>query len=364
MALLFADNFQQYAVSDTEDASTMTDGEVYAETLHTWIKDDPDSTATTQCLMITADAVTNEDGVLRKVLPAGAQTVGCAFRLWLDNLPATQGAEPVIFTMRDSTNEDIVGIRVRTDGYIEARRGPNLESFFVSSGGTLLGTTTGPAIVAGAWQQVEVKILSDATVGTVQVKVDGIQVLNLSGKNTGGAECTQIAHVQYHAAGAQFYMKDYAVWNTTGSNNNDFLGNFFVHSMIPDGDVSGTWSLTGAATAFEAIDESPAPDDDTSYMSSAWPAATAQICTVSDLPPEATRVLGMMTMVRAIKTDGGDGNLTASLVSATNTVDGADTPVTTAYSYWTDIFETDPDTSAIWTVAAANAVKLKINRTL
>jgi hypothetical protein len=356
MALLWCDNFQQYGTG--YEPSPMTEGEVYGETSEIYVEVDPDPSGSDLVLRIHNNVGSGDHGALRKVLPASETTLGCGFRLWLDNLPLIEAQQPLIFVARDGANADICGVSVRTDGYLIARTGTGLTT---ATNGTVIGTSSGPAITAGAWQQVEIKMVLDAVAGSVEVRVDGVVKLNLTGVNTGTGPMTQIAHT-LAAANSNWYMKDYFIWNTSGSINNTFFGNCFVHSMIPDGDVSGTWSLTGAANAYQAIDEVD-PDDDTTYISSAWPAATAEVVTVSDLPPEATRVIGLMSLVRAIKTDGGDADLVASLVSTTNTVDGATTPITTAYAYWADVFETDPDTSAAWSVAAANAVKLKLNRT-
>jgi hypothetical protein len=362
MALLFCDNFQRYGTGTlASPPAELTEGEVYAEATYINPATDPDPSGSGLVLQIGSNSASNIDGTLRKVLPAAATTIGCGFRFWVDDLPSSSAAQPLIFAANDSGNVNIIGAKVRTDGYIEVRRGANLIEDVFWPSIPLVATSAGPVITAGAWQQIEIKLVIDASAGSIEIRVDGVVAINATGVNTGSVSSTQIVHVQPRTNG-NWYMKDYFIWDTSGSLNNSFFGNCFVHSLVPDGDVSGTWTALGGGMSYTEIDEAD-PDDDTSYISSAWPAATAEVVTLSDLPPEATRVLGMMTLIRAKKTDGGDATLVSSLVSTTNTVDGAATPITTAYSYWTDIFETDPDTSAAWTVAAANAVKLKLDRT-
>lgn len=364
MALLFCDNFQQYGTG--ADPVPMTEGEVYALVSDCEIVDDPEPSITESVLHVKWSF--GASGLIRKVLPAtivAGDPVGVGFRLWMDALPSSVGNLAYICVLRDGSNQDVVGIRVRTDGYLEALEGSNILDNGFAGGSTIIGASSGPCIFAGTWQQVEVKFVVDGAAGSVEVRVDGALKLNLTGVDTGTVDVTQLIHCNRNtgaSSSSTFHMKDYFIWDDTGTYNNDFLGNCFVHSLIPDGDVSGTWTASGGGFSYADIDDA-SPDDNTTYISSAWPAATAEVVTLSDLPPDATRVLGMMSLVRAIKTDGGDASLVTSLVSTTNTVDGDTTPITTSYSYWTDIFEEDPDTSAAWTVAATNAVKLKINRT-
>jgi hypothetical protein len=70
-----------------------------------------------------------------------------------------------------------------------------------------------------------------------------------------------------------------------------------------------------------------------------------------------------MTIVRAAKTDGGDGSLQVSVVSSGTAGDGTNRPITVAQTYWTDVHDLDPHTSAAWTPTTVNAAQLKINRT-
>ena len=69
-------------------------------------------------------------------------------------------------------------------------------------------------------------------------------------------------------------------------------------------------------------------------------------------------------MVRARKIDGGDANLQTSLISGGDVDPSADRPITTTFTYWYDISETDPDTGNAWTPASFDAANVEIDRTL
>lgn len=366
--LQWLDNFQQYGTN----SSLMLNGpyaQIYTSAgggATPSIVVDPDPTAGgTTVLKVPDGQIVNTGsnapwgGAVRKVVPTPVASIGVMYRLWLDHLPSDSSHRPLV-ALTDTANTNQLEIIVTAVGIVQVYRG-SVDT------GTLLGESA-IAVVANAWQHFEIKVVIGAA-GSVEIRVESITILNLAGVNTQGGLTTVgnviLAHAATTAAtSGTAYYKDFAIWDTTGSLNNSFLGTCFVYSMRPDSDVSGTWSITGGAGSGWASINETNPDDDTKYVSSPWPAATADVFTVTDLPTDATTVKGMMSMVRSRKSDGGDGQLQVSLVSGSSTGNGSNRPITTAYTYWTDIFETDPATAAAWTVAAANAVKLKLDRTL
>jgi hypothetical protein len=71
-----------------------------------------------------------------------------------------------------------------------------------------------------------------------------------------------------------------------------------------------------------------------------------------------------MPIHRSRKTDGGDGNMQLGVISAAATGLGSNRPITTAYTYWYDIFDADPNGAAAWTRISFNAINLQLNRTV
>jgi hypothetical protein len=88
---------------------------------------------------------------------------------------------------------------------------------------------------------------------------------------------------------------------------------------------------------------------------------------MTSLTGDITSIKCVMTMVRAAKTDGGDGSLQNGLISHPSagpvTGLGQDRPITTAQTYWRDVFELDPKTAAPWLPSSVNQAHLQINRT-
>lgn len=89
------------------------------------------------------------------------------------------------------------------------------------------------------------------------------------------------------------------------------------------------------------------------------------IVSFTDLDADVTSVKGIMSIQRAAKTDGGDGNLQVSLSpNGTDWDDGTDTPLTTAQTYHWDTSEVSPASAGPWLPAEVNTLQGKLNRTL
>lgn len=356
MAINWMDNFTIYG-TDGGRVARLLNG-VYAEAPGSVdLVADPDPTAGGTFVLKLGPLIGTR---VRKVLPTARTTIGVAARYWMSALPDVAGGGPNI-SWRDSGNVVHCYWTVDPSGNIQAYRLDN-------AGPVLLGATANPVLVANAWQHVESKVLLDVAAGTFEVRVEGIVVLNLAGirttTNVAGAvlSCQNIQFL--NSNDITFYVKDYIVWDITTGFNNNFMGSCQVFKIIPSADVALNWTPSSGGTGFNLINETT-PDDDVNYISAPAPGIPAAYkCALSDLPVTVTSVRGVMPIHRSRKTDGGDGNIQIGAISGASTGLGADRPITTAYTYWWDLFDTDPATAAAWTRLSVNAMNLQINRTL
>jgi len=139
---------------------------------------------------------------------------------------------------RDVSGNVIVGIGVNSsNGVITAYRGGIVANI---SSGTSIGSSA-----AGAWplgpgvHMYEMQVYRHASAGTVEVRVDGITVLNLSGVNTAGGT-TDIAGCQWYSSSS--YTQDHYVNDDTGSSPTGFVGDIRNEMLLP--------SANGAHTDF------------------------------------------------------------------------------------------------------------------
>lgn len=370
MALIWADDFRSYGTGSNSRV-VMKDG-LYAQTendLNTQagqitVVDDPDvsADASSVALRFSNNVSGLGDNIVRWVNPSGAlTTIGVAFRLWPVTLP-TDDEKAFALHFRNSSNADNCLLELMTTGQLRIRRG--------GEGGTVLGTSSIPVVTAASWSHIEIKVTFSDTVGTTEVRVNGVEVSGLSltgidNVNTAEQSCSQIAFVQ-RASGSsakqEYNIKDFIVWDTTGSQNNDFFGTVQVLRLAPTADSSFNWAPSTGSTGWDLIDETGPSDAD--FISAADPPPAASSFEFENLPEDITSVRGLITLVRARKSDGGDGNLQVSLTSGGVDDAGADRPITTAYAYWWDVSELDPNTASAWTKSSVDAATIKVNRTL
>lgn len=298
----------------------------------------------------------NNKSHIRYVLATPSDVLGIASRMWLANLPITDLMVPGPHQFNDGSNNPITTLTVDTTGRFTLRSG--------DWNGAELGSSDGPVVTANGWYHVETWI--DIGAGTAEVRVEGIPVIELTGIDLGADDVAQVNVIDRPtgaSSGVTMYLKDLIIMDDSGTHNTTFIGTCLVVSLVPNGDTSLNWTPTGAANGWSILDNSP-PQDGVMYITAPNPPPAAYVGTLTDLPPDVTSVKGLMSMVRAAKTDGGDANLQVGIKSAVATDLGADRPITVAQTYWRDVSEEDPDTMAPWTVNATNAAKIQLNRTV
>lgn len=345
MALIWIDGFDHYGAGSTPGTDNMLAG-VYAAV--TAGVSPSTSTARTGTHSLVAATGNN----VRRILGAPKTGVGFGMACFLSALPSgTDNGAICIFS--DASAAGIVSITMDATGKIRAKLG--------GVGGTLLGQTASPVLVAGAYQHVEVFCKISATVGVVQVRVNEVMALNLTGLNTG---TVSIENVEFIGA-FNGWVDDIFCWDDTGASNNTFIGGRRVFTVQPDADtVVADFAIVGATTGWDAINDA-APDGDTSYIVASPLSGPPKVSEfdLSSLPSGITAINGMQSYVNAKKTDAGGANLKASVLSAAAVAAGIDRPITTTYAYCADVFEVDPNTGAPWTSTAINDCKLRLERT-
>lgn len=338
------DNFVIYGTDET----LLTDGVYAGIDGNVTLVTDPDGSggAALRVYSFSGGATTH----LRYALQSGpVNKLGIAQRFWFNSLP-TSGSNGGRLSWRDVGNTVRAELQVLSTGALQ-----------MTVNGVIVETTAVPVITANAWWHVEAMYDADgAGSADYEVRVEGITVLT----GTVAAHANIPAQVGWGSttfSGGSGYIKDLVLWNGTGALNNSFLGSVLVHNLTPLSDVALNWALVGGASGFSILDN--IPPNDAQYIQATDPPPAAYVASLSDLPPETTSVKAVMTMVRAAKSDGGDGSLQVSVVSNGDVGLGADRPITVAQTFWRDVHEVDPDTAAPWLPSAVNAVDMQIDRT-
>lgn len=344
MALVHADNFSRYG----SNTALMVNG-VYQTSDNNALVADPDGISSG--FVIRQNSFAAAQGELRYVLPSLSNTTGVAIRVWMNRLPVATNDRPSIVDFRNAANGTMEALVVETTGRL-------------SFAGL---TTANPVITANGWYHIEISYTTNG-VGAFELRVEGVAVLSSADLLYSGH--SQTYQLGQHYFGNNFsttviYYKDYVVWNETGTYNNNFLGSVLVAGLSVTSDAALNWTPSSGATGYEILDN--VPPVDTTYISAGDPPPSPYVGGLSNLPADVTSVKGLITYVRAAKSDGGDGSLQVGMISdpagTPSTVLGADRPITVAQTWWMDVFETDPETSAPWLPAAVDLAQIQIDRT-
>jgi hypothetical protein len=363
MAILWCEGFDQYGT--TEDF--MLDGAWGEVSINL-----SSARARTGTYSLHADG---NKAVSRRVLGKSVTTVGVGFGWFTEELPV-DSSKTVLVDFRDADNIPNVTVICGSTGTLDVYRGDSVL-------GTLLGRTSTPAVTAHAWQHIEVKVVLSETVGSVEIRVKGVEVLSLTGIDTvvnsgevygvgaGSAECSQIGFIGgpnytyvITDTNTQSYYDDIVVWDTTGSYNNDWIGDKRVNTLFPSADTATADWTPLSGTGYENIDDA-SPDDDTTYVYAAAPGSPAESTSefdVDNLASSSGTIASVSVVSRLRKDEAADADFQNGLVSSSVEVRGATVAANPIYTYHEDVFETDPNTGVAFTPTNVNNLKLQINR--
>ena len=266
--------------------------------------------------------------------------IGVAFQT---NLFTAGNGLPLLLVIDNTTTQ--VDLRYDSNGHL-----------YVTRNGTTLGTSI-LTLTAGAYAYIELKVLINSTVGTIDLHVNGTSWLSLTGQNT---QASANAYAQVIQLGtdtgntATWDYDDLYVLDGTGSANNAFLGDTRVQALRSTGAGHSTQFALGAGTSnWEAVSEAT-EDGDTTYVDSAT-AGQIDTYTFGALTPVSGTIPFIQTMLVARKDDAGIRTVADVISDGITDHVGASNNVGTSYQQWLTIHETDPVTSAAFTLANVNA---------
>jgi len=257
MALLYIDSFDHYATVDTK-VSGISWGKRYADTSSApYVIGSANGRNGTNAIRFSDWNSSGARYDLRSVITTGI--FGFAFRF-----SAFPSAESPICSLAELVTPALhLTLSTNGSGDLIVRRGS-------TSSGTIL-TTYAANFQINTYYYIEVKATIDDAAGIVIVKIDQNTVINLTSidtRNGGNANFNRITlgNAAVGSNGAvDFDVDDFYVCDTSGSLNNDFLGDCRVVAVLPDGNGFTNQWTPSAGSNYQAVDENP-PDDNTTYV--------------------------------------------------------------------------------------------------
>lgn len=258
-----------------------------------------------------------------------------------------------------AANEDIMSMKDGSTVAIELILDSS-NNLSVETGATIHGVTTGVPITSGVWQFIEMSVVVHDTTGIVIVKVDGTEVLNLTGLDTKPSGVTDINVVGIGGIALDLRADDVYVCDDAGSAPyNTFLGDIQIDPLFPDADGTKTeFDTTFPASPtdhYSKVDETGA-DDDTTYNET----PTANDIDLFDFPAVSTisggsDFLAVKLSAFAKKTDGTLQTMQLISMPVATEYAGSVETLSTSYNYYSKTWELNPETGVAWTDALFNA---------
>lgn len=341
MTLLFADGFDHYATTDVTKKWNL----VYNTT-------NPAITSSVGRRGSGAYVATSFHGTV-KTLPSSSATMilGIAFKP-----SAFQGYTIFSFAEGSTLHLSVV---LETSGKISIKRG-------IYNGTNL--ATSATTLSTGTWYYLELKATINDTTGATELRINGVADANLTltGVDTrnGGTSgvVDTIAIGQYTSGIGSFgSYDDLYVCDSSGSTNNNFLGDVRIDTLLPTGDGNYTQFTPSTGSSHYALVDESTPNT-TDYNSDAT-SGDRDSYTFPDLTALVSQtVYAVQINAAALKSDSGSRSLgTMSRLSGTDK-DGSGAALGTSQVYVREIQETDP-ASAAWTEANVNAAEFGVKVT-
>lgn len=215
-----------------------------------------------------------------------------------------------------------------------------------------------------SWIFIEASVTVHATAGSVLVKHNGVEVLNLTNIDTAtGCAATISSLIITSGTGSSTdyaYYDDLIIGDTTGGISSP-PGDARVEYIPPSAAGDRAQFTPSAGVNYSNVNETGTAND-SNYNSSKVP-GDMDLFAMTDLAGSGI-VHAVQTVIRGRKDDAGTRTVAPVFRKSVNAADdtprlyvGPDAPVTDTPSYVKSIFETSPDTGSAWGVDEINDIE-------
>ena len=282
----------------------------------------------------------------------GSSTVVIGFAFQIVNSPAFATTVPFLFIGNAGLSH--ISLNWNPDASLSVFRAEALP--------VNLGTSAPGIIHNGVYAYIEIKAFID-NVGSAEVRVNEATVLNLVGVDTLRGSDASVSRITLATEANFNYRIDdlYALDNVGPAPQNNFLGDCRVEYLQPTAPgFHQAWSVVGAPTHWQAVNDGSSPDDDTTYITTTGSGVIdTQEYSNTGLP--SGTIFGVQVGLYARKTDSGLRSVAPVVRHAGVDNFGANqNPGFPDYAYLLQLFETNPGTGVAWTIADVNAAEFGI----
>ena len=277
---------------------------------------------------------------LNKTLPGSYATLVFGLALKVDALVSLD-----ILTLKESATSHLI-LRLNATGTLSV----------VRAASTVLGTSS-TSLSTDAFYYIEIKATIHDTTGAVEVRVNGVTCLNLTGQDTRNAGTTGlIDNFVITGTSGTWRLDDFYVCDTSGTKNNDFLGDVRIDTLLPNADGTYSQFTPSTGTNHSALVDEATPNT-TDYNDGAT-VGNRDSHQFTNLTSIASQIVyGVQVNAAIQKDDAGAKSACTFVRSGTTDGDAATAVLGTAQTYVSQIFETNPSGGVAWTEASVNAAE-------
>lgn len=228
---------------------------------------------------------------------------------------------------------------------------------------TLLATSTA-VITQNTWYYLEGKLSIDDTTGSLQLLLDGVEVINVSGIDTKFTTMAGTDRIRF--SGGLFddvYIED--TTDGTGSQGHafdDFLGDVTCEVIRPTGNGASsdfTGSDGNSTDNYLLVDDAPGPDDDTTYVASATP-TDKDLYEYGSIAATSGSIYAVQTLPWIRKDDAGARTFKAvARLSGGTEEAGAETSLNETYGFRAEMRTQKPG-GGDWSIADLNGAQFGV----
>lgn len=231
-------------------------------------------------------------------------------------------------------------------------------------GGSVVATSAAGVFDADSWHYLEYKTdFNISGTGSYEVKIDGTSILSgtastavTTGSSPAGMQLYSPDNTVDSYAEIMMY-DDWYICDTSGTENNDFLGPIMIYHRPLDATASESdWTLFGGDSIVSSVNPNPDKDDSTG-IEAVDTSGEAVNFTIEEYDGPGGTIVGVKIDTRVKTKDG------FQAIGLTHTVDSGGMSATnslpnvfdnTHWTGYTSVYGTDPNTNTLWTVAGVN----------
>lgn len=224
-------------------------------------------------------------------------------------------------------------------------------------GATTLGTS--PIFAYNAWHYFEIKAVIDTgTSGSIELRRNEVPVLTLTSINTAnvGTSGADAMGYNYNTSTGNPLWDDFYILDTTGSDNNDFLGDSAIEGFTVTADgATIQWTRAAGTANFQMVDDGNSNSDTNDYNSSDT-VGQIDLFVCSDLVFTTGTIFGVKVSLSLAMSAAGSRNVGTRFRDSggSGAAGGTFAVTTTSYSIFSHIFERNPISTLLWTNADVN----------